>query len=184
MAIVQITSETGSTTFEEWVTGLTGEALTEAQAAISDRETKFNVALEAGNVYHNASSNCVWISEEAEQAFVDSVTPAYAGLWDQWKEETGGSLQTEFTAADASSLKLDHAVWIKTNLSTDDYATFLTQQENMLANVQAAVDAGHATYDAATQKITFTDADAGDAFRSANSVFVSAKDGYQAYLAS
>lgn len=130
MAIAQeITVTAPGMSFEDWVASLTGDAKTEAEATVADRNTKFDAQVAAGNVYIDTDGIRIWISEEAEQAHIDNVGQAYADLWAQWAEETSGSL-TVNVSADAEfapPTTMPIMDWARQNLSSEDFSTFASQ---------------------------------------------------------
>ena len=172
MAIAQEIIVTASgLSFEDWVASLTGDAKTEAEAAVADRNTKFDAQVAAGNVYFNKDAKRVWVSAEAEQAHMLELGQTYANLWAQWAEETGGTLTINVIESPASAdtaLAIDD--WAKANLSAEDFATFETE----FAAVISAVGG--------RQPADLTEAEK-DTLRANNPVYASAKASYKAYLA-
>lgn len=158
--------------FEDWVASLTGDAKTEAEAAIADRNTKFDAQVAAGNVYFNKDAKRVWVSAEAEHAHMAELGQAYSNLWAQWEEETGGTLTVN---VDETPSSLDTAQpldsWAKENLSAEDFTTFETEYAAIVSAL------GDRQPDAMTEDEKAT-------LRSNNPVFSSAKDAYNAYVAS
>ena len=174
MAIAQEIIVTASgLSFEDWIASLTGDAKTEAEAAVADRNAKFDAQVAAGNVYIDNDGKRVWASEEAEQAHIDNVGSTYANLWAQWQEETGGTLTVNVSTATefnpSAAMKL--VVWARQNLSAADYVTF----ESEMANV-AAVSNGRSKEQLTAEEL--------GSLQAANPVFKSTKDAYDAYVAS
>ena len=172
MAIAQEIIITASgLSFEDWIASLTGDAKTEAEAVVSNRNTKFDAQVAAGNVYFNKDAKRVWVSAEAEQAHMEELGQAYADLWAQWEEETGGTLTvniTETPAAADTALSLDD--WAKANLTAEDFATFQTER----AAVISALGDRQPSEMTEDEKATL---------RSNNPVFSSTKDAHGAYIA-
>lgn len=173
MAIAQEIIITASgLSFEDWIASLTGDAKTEAEAAVADRNAKFDAQVAAGNVYFNKDSKRVWVSAEAEQAHMEELGQAYADLWAQWEEETGGTLTVnviESPSGTDTALAIDD--WAKENLSAEDFATFVTQ----MANINSAAN-GRSREDIPAEELA--------SLQAANPVFKSTKEAYDAYVAS
>lgn len=133
----EITKTTDGLEFTDWVATLTGDAKTAADAILADRDTKFDAQVAAGNVFINTEGQTVWLSAELEAAYIDNVGLAYADLWEQWKTETGGTLDVvsiEEPSADKLKMVLD--TWATANLSAEDLATFTTQKAGAMDYLQ------------------------------------------------
>ena len=183
MAIAQeITIIESGLSFLDWVDSLTGDAKTAALAAVADRDAKFEAQLAAGNVYISNTGKRVWVSLETEQVHMDEVGQAYADLWIQWAEETGGSLTINFddTLLDEDKV-MPFAGWARANLSSTDYTTFVSQSTEISAAVAAAVTEGKATENEGSY--TVTDVAFHDELKAAYPLFKSTREAYESYLA-
>lgn len=182
MAIVQTIEVTETTTFHEWISSLSGDELVAAQAAVADRDQKWEQQVAIGNVYINKNGQRVWVSEEAEQAHMDNVVKAYADLIDQWQEETGSSLTVSVEPAESADTILSLVDWAFDNLSDDDYIAWQQQGPLAQAEVDALIDSGAVSRNA-DDSHTFANSADFDALQSAYPIAVSTKLAYLAYVA-
>ena len=173
MAIVQkVTYVDAGLSFNDWVASLAGAAKTAAEAAIADNNAKFSAQVAAGNVYVNANGERVWASTDAEQAFIDNMGLEYGALWDQWKAETGGSVEVviESNVAPARLVKpmID---WAKDTLTEAEFNNFSTDKDAI-----AVVMAGRQRDDLTPEEIASIRADYPN--------FTAVSDAYKAHVAS